>query len=241
MKKNLIAFLGAGAILSLTLMFGTANTQASDSINNLETHSIAVSNLSKEESAIKMQELYTYQNQVERYGIRSSTINVDVDVAADQSFISSYGSSGWKSKAATYVRQGNAPFKSRYGITYVIDAYKTWNAGSSTNGSTRYTEMNQKVSMGAPLLIGFSGNGAIGDNGNSIGGKAGVGVGSLIIFDQGDDYSNVVAVAHESGHSYNLSHCNANCLMNGGEAAYNNFQILCTTHSTQWENEKNRY
>lgn len=241
MKKKVLALLGASLVLSLTLGLGTTNTPKTKNISTLETHSIPVSNLSKEESALKMKELYEYQKQVQRYGARSSTINVNVDVAADQYFTSTYGSTAWKSKAATYVSQGNTPIKSWFGITYVINSYKTWTAGTSDDSTVRYTEMNQKVFGSSPLLIGFSGNEAIGDNGNAVGGEAGVGSDSLIVFDQADDYSNIVSLAHESGHSYNLSHCNSNCLMNAGTAAYQYFHNLCAPHTTQWNSQKNRY
>ncbi|MGL4346293.1 MAG: hypothetical protein ACRCTE_13925 [Cellulosilyticaceae bacterium] len=226
MKKIVGFLMGASLMIAAVMMMGNQ-----DKIEGLsvETSDVQLSTLTKQEQEIKMKEYYQLEKELQRYGVKSATINVYVDVAADQYWREKYGSS-WKSKAATVVRQGNTPIKSWFGITYVVDSYREWTA-TKTDAQQRYDEMKSKLG-GTNLLFGFS-------KGADVGGKADEGGDSAIIFDQSSDYNNMVALAHESGHSYTLTHCTNGCLLN--KNPYNYFHNLCLNHTSQWESQKYRH
>lgn len=173
----------------------------------------------------------------------ASVRSVPVTEPCDQSWRDKYPTT-WMWEANRTVTAADDMLTSRYSIQFYSVSQKYWQNDSSswdTYAMVREAHLEWGLRDGAKIMFAFT-DFMLYDGDSEIFGRVeDIGLPYLLITCYGFD-ENAMTARHEVGHSYNLTHCSAstNCVMAAG-AALSKYNSICSTHNTQWNNNRTRY
>lgn len=168
--------------------------------------------------------------------------SVPVTEPCDKSWRDKYPTT-WMWEANRTIQAADDMLTNRWGIQFYSVSQKYWDSENTNNPDSLVAEAHREWGLrdGAKLMIAFTNRLLSVSGGNIYGLVEDIGAPYVLVTCYGFD-ENAMTVRHEVGHTYNLYHCSAstNCVMAAG-AARSKYDSLCSTHNTQWNNNKTRY
>ena len=220
MKKNIISlFVLTAMMLSSTV---TANaTGMVDVVPKDPTNYVS-----------QLDYLPAREENVEMYMTRSSSVYIDVNVVMDEEWRTQTNA---RSLAQDAIETADNYLWDEFRINFYNYEYENWD---SNDTGTHHDLLDEAISEhglnGNDYMMAFTGQDY------SVGGLGRVGEEYCLVINQNVTANHKVA-RHEIGHTYGLSHCNANCLMNSGTIFYDYYDVLCDSHYNTWQSKWDKY
>lgn len=220
MKKNVISLLVLTAMMLSSAV--TANAAALvDVVPKDPTNYVS-----------QLDYLPAREENTEMYMTRSSSVYIDVNVVMDEEWREQSNASNLAKNA---IEAADDYLWTEFGINFYNYDYMNWD---SDDTGTHHELLDEAISEhglnGNDYMMAFTGQDY------SVGGLGRVGEEYCLVINQNATANKKVA-RHEIGHTYDLSHCNANCLMNSGTIFYDYYDVLCDMHYEEWSENRSIY
>ncbi len=174
---------------------------------------------------------------IEPIGVRLASITVYINEPCDEEWRNDYPST-WAYRADNAIEWADNKLYDWFGIDYISVAQNQWSSSSTTDSALLQEAIDDiGKTNGADIMVAFTGQ--------NVSGSAGlgrIGSGFSLVEDNGSTNNGIIA-RHETGHNYGLRHCDegTQCLMVEDRGMYTYYDQLCSTHNTQWDNNKNDF
>lgn len=173
------------------------------------------------------------EENVEMYMTRSSYVYIDVNVVMDEEWREQTNAS---TLAKNAIESADDYLWDEFRINFYNYEYANWNSNDNNSDTALLNEAISEHGLnGNDYMMAFTGQ----DN-NEAGGWGRTGQAYCLVINQNATANKKVA-RHEMGHTYGLSHCSENCLMNSTSTFYNYYDVLCEDHYDQWESNSTVY
>lgn len=173
------------------------------------------------------------EENVEMYMTRSSSVYIDVNVVMDEEWRTQTNAS---TLAKNAIEDADDYLWSEFGINFYHYEYENWDSNDNNTDTDLLNEaIDEHGWNGNDYMMAFTGQ-----DGNEAGGWGKVGQAYCLVIDQNATANKKVA-RHEIGHTYGLSHCSENCLMNSTATFYSYYNDLCDEHYDEWASNWDEY
>lgn len=145
----------------------------------------------------------------------------------------------WKVRAKKVTKKGTKALYSEFNIYFKPKEAVSFTSKKSTDDEKIYEDFvkKNKISGNVDMLVGLSGREPKGVAGISYLGK--VKGGPKVLVFASTYNSEAETIQHEIGHTYNLNHCNKNCVMKSSGFGYIN--KFCSSYKKKWKSNRKYY
>lgn len=170
--------------------------------------------------------------------LKKGCVVVNVKTMCDSSYQNAH-KKDWKVRAKKITKKATSKLYTNFNISFKPKKAVSCSTKKSNNANTIYKDFAEKykVSGKIDMIVGLSGQNPKGVAGISYVGKVEGGPRVLVFASTYD--SEAETIQHEIGHTYDLEHCEKDCVMKTSGFGYLN--KFCKSHKKQWNNNRKYY
>lgn len=170
--------------------------------------------------------------------LKKGCVIVNVKTMCDSSYQNAH-KKDWKVRAKKLTKKATSKLYTNFNIYFKPKKAVSCSTKKSKSDETIYNDFvkKYKVSGNVDMIVGLSGQKPKGVAGISYVGK--VKGGPRVLVFASTYNSEAETIQHEIGHTYDLEHCNNNCVMKASGFGYLN--KFCAKHKKKWNNNRKYY
>lgn len=230
MKKKMFL---AGAICCMLSMNTLGNTVSA------ATNAVEIKTFTNESEfeITSIDSQYLYEEPELDTKLKAGCVVVNVKPKVDAAYKKLH--TDWKARAKKLTKKGTKDLYDEFNIYFKVGTAGSCTTINSTNAEKIYIDFanNNTVSGSTDMIVGISGRKPKNTAGISYLGK--VSGGPRVLIFATTYKSEAETVQHEIGHTYDLEHCNSNCVMTAAGFGYLN--KYCAKHRKEWNKNRKYY